>query len=503
MHLNKSFPKPKPKQPLNLSTEALSEYVFGKVPPQAVPLEKAVLGALMLDRDALHLVGDFLRPYHFYLESHQSIYSAILRLSERSQPVDLLTVTEEMRKAGELEQVAGGYYLVELSNQVASAANIEYHARILGQKYVSRAIIQAGTTMVRDAYEDTVDPLALLAESEMSLMGIESGQNKVAAQTMGEFMMAAAKSADRARSKGGLIGVPSGLRAWDNLTGGFHAGELTILAGRPGMGKTALVLTVAKNAFLSGKKVALFSLEMPGEQLAQRLVSAETGIPLKGLRAGHVDGVPLTDAQLLAAQTVAAKFSDTGLMVDDTPGLTSFDLRAKCRRMKSKYGLHLVIVDYLQLMSGLSKGFGNREQEIAEISRSLKGMAKELDVPVIALSQLSRAVESRAGSKRPILSDLRESGAIEQDADVVAFIYRPEAYNILQDESGNSTAGMAEIIIAKHRQGEIDTADVQFVPQSACFCDIGAAPKPVSVQTFPVYDPTAPIRRMPEEDIPF
>ncbi|MFN4253554.1 MAG: replicative DNA helicase [Saprospiraceae bacterium] len=490
------------------ATEGLSSYVFGKLQPQALPLEEAVLGALMIDREALPIVMDILRPETFYLEAHQLVYRAIVRLFERSHPVDMLTVTEELRKGGDLDKIGNAYYLAELTNRVASAANIEYHARILAQKHIQRELIRVSTRTIRDAYEDTTDVFNLLDEAEKGLFSITQNNLSRTFESMGSLASRVLKQVeDLSKKSDGLTGVPSGFTDLDRLTAGWQSSDLIILAARPGMGKTSFVLACALNAAKDfGKPVALFSLEMANAQLVQRLLSMESEIPANKFRNGKME-----DYEWQQLQVTVEKMNAVPIFIDDTPGINVFELRAKCRRLKMQHDIQMVIIDYLQLMTGTSENNrnGNREQEISSISRALKGMAKELNVPVIALSQLSRAVETRGGSKRPQLSDLRESGAIEQDADIVGFIYRPEYYQILEDENGQSLKGVAEIIIAKHRNGALDTVRLKFTDTFAKFGNL-------EDPTFAgLHDPfSGPFQaqpqniitkssRMNEEDIPF
>ncbi|MEO0005915.1 MAG: primary replicative helicase [Bacteroidota bacterium] len=483
------------------NSEGLSTYVFGKVQPQAVQLEEAVLGALMLDRDALPMVMDILRPESFYTEGHQLIYRAVIRLFERSNPVDLLTVTEELKKSGDLEKAGGGYYLVELTHRVASAANIEYHARIIAQKHIQRELIRVSTNVIRDAYEDTTDVFNLLDDAEKGLFAITQNNLSRSYESMGSLSSKVLKQIEELTQKGdGLTGVPTGFTNLDRLTSGWQPSDLIIVAARPGMGKTSMVLAVALNAARDfGKGVALFSLEMASTQLVQRLISMEAEIAGSKMRNGKLE-----DYEWQQLQTTVERLSNVPIFIDDTPAINIFELRAKCRRMKQQHDIQLVIIDYLQLMTGSTEGKGgNREQEIAGISRALKSLAKELNIPVIALSQLSRAVEVRGGSKRPQLSDLRESGSIEQDADIVAFIYRPEYYQILEDESGQSLKGIAEFIVAKHRHGALDTVKMRFMDTFAKFVNLddftGNDPLAGPFQPTVVTRPS----RMNDEDIPF
>lgn len=483
----------------------LSNYVFGKVQPQAIPLEEAVLGALMLDRDALPMVMDALRPESFYLEAHQHIYRAIIRLFERSNPVDLLTVTEELRSGGDLDKVGGPYYLVELSNRVASAANIEYHARIIAQKHIQRELISVSTKTIKNAYEDTTDVFDLLDEAEKGLFAITQNNLSRSYESMGTLSSKVLKMIEEVSKKSdGLTGVPTGFTDLDRLTSGWQPSDLIIVAARPGMGKTSFVLAVTLNAARDfNKGVALFSLEMASTQLVQRLISMEAEISGSKMRNGKLE-----DYEWQQLQSTVEKLNSVPIYIDDTPAINIFELRAKCRRLKQQHDIQLVIIDYLQLMTGGGESTknGNREQEISSISRALKSLAKELSVPVIALSQLSRAVETRGGSKRPQLSDLRESGAIEQDADIVSFIYRPEYYQILEDENGQSLKGIAEYIVAKHRNGALDTVKLKFTDNFAKFGNLDDPTfAGLSDPLTGPFQPSVITRgsRMNDEDIPF
>jgi len=485
----------------------LSEYVFGKVQPQAVPLEEAVLGALMLDKDALPVVMDILQSESFYSDGHKAIYKAVLRLFEKSHPIDLLTVNEELKKSGELELAGGSYYLVELTNRVASTANIEYHARIVSQKHIQRELIRVSNNIIKDAYEDTTDVFALLDSAEKGLFDITQNNLSRNYESMGSLASKTLKMLEELKDKkDGLTGVPTGFADLDRLTSGWQPSDMIILAARPGMGKTSMVLALAKNAAMDfNKPVAVFSLEMSNVQLVQRLISMEAEISGHKMRNGKLE-----EYEWQQLQTAIEKMSEVPIFIDDTPGINIFELRAKCRRLKMQHDIQMVIIDYLQLMSGgTDNKNGNREQEISAISRALKGMAKELSVPVIALSQLSRAVETRGGTKRPQLSDLRESGAIEQDADMVTFIYRPEYYQILEDEEGQSLKGIAEFIVAKNRHGATETVKLRFVDEFARFQDLGDPNfDDLPEDTFsPAQDAGATMitrpSKMNDEDIPF
>lgn len=441
----------------------------GKVQPQAVELEEAVLGALMLEKDALTNVIDILKSDSFYKESNARIFGAIERLFTRSEPVDILTVTQELKKTGELDLVGGAYYITQLTNRVASAANAEFHARIVAQKYIQRELIRISTKTINDAYEEGSDVFDLLDNAEKNLFSIVEGNIKKNYDKMSTLIRKAIDQIETTRNnKGNFSGVPSGLTALDRLTSGWQKSDLVIIAARPAMGKTALVLSVARNAAVDfNKPVAVFSLEMSSLQLVTRLIASESELPGEKLKKGTLE-----DYEFQQLNDKIKKLAEAPLFIDDTPGLSVFELRAKARRLKEQHNIELLIVDYLQLMTAGGEGKGNREQEIATISRSLKGLAKELEIPVIALSQLSRAVETRGGDKRPQLSDLRESGAIEQDADMVMFIHRPEYYNITEDENGMDTRGMAELIIAKHRNGPVDSAKTRYIGQFTKFADL-------------------------------
>ena len=444
---------------------------LGKVPPQAIELEEAVLGALMLEKDALTSVIDILKVESFYKEAHKVIFQAILDLFTESQPIDLLTVTTQLRKNGALEVAGGAFYITELTSKVASAANIEFHARIITEQSIKRELIRISSTIQKDAFEDTTDVFELLDEMEQSLFEISEKNIRKNYATMSSIMRdAIAELEVRKNQKDGLTGVPSGFTALDRVTSGWQKSDLVIIAARPAMGKTAFVLSVLRNAAVDhNRPVAIFSLEMSSVQLVNRLISSEAELDSDKIKKGT-----LADHEWAQLVHKTAKLSKAPLFVDDTPALSILELRAKCRKLKAQHDIQMVVVDYLQLMSGDSKGGfgGNREQEIASISRALKKIAKELSIPVIALSQLSRAVETRGGDKRPQLSDLRESGAIEQDADMVMFLYRPEYYGITEDEGGASTAGVGEVIIAKHRNGSLENIKLRFIGRYTKFTDL-------------------------------
>src|ERR1700742_1379615 len=445
---------------------------LGKLPPQAVDLEEAVLGALMLEKDALSSVIDILKPEVFYKDNHQKIFTAIRYLFEKTSPVDILTVTAQLRQQGELEMIGGAYYITELTNRVASAANIEFHSRIIIQKFIQRELIRISTEVINNAYEDTTDVLDLLDKAEKNLFDIAQNNLRRDSRMMDDILHESLKEIESLKDKkDGLTGVASGFTELDRMTSGWQKSDLVIIAARPAMGKTAFVLSCARNAAVDfNRPVVVFSLEMSSVQLVNRLISGETEIEQEKIRKGQLE-----EWEWQQIHSKIGRLEAASLIIDDTPALNIFEFRAKCRRLKSQHDIQLIIIDYLQLMQGKGegKGGGNREQEIGSISRALKSVAKELNVPVIALSQLSRAVENRPGaSKRPMLSDLRESGSIEQDADMVLFLYRPEYYGMTEDEDGNNTQGVGEVIIAKHRNGETGTVRLKFVGKFVKFQDL-------------------------------
>lgn len=433
----------------------LSTMVYGKIPPQAKELEEAVLGALMLERAALAEVQDLLTAEKFYMEGHQHIYRAILSLDSKNQPVDILTVTEELNTMEKLEIVGGTYALFKLTNAVVSSAHILTHARIVVQKWMSREVIRVGGEMIAMGYDNSMDPFDLVDEAEKGIAGIMNSNER---GKIVQIDTALARSWNRIselrKSDSSLTGIPTGFESMDRLTHGWQPTDLIILAARPSVGKTAFALNLARNAALDKWKptpTAFFSLEMSESQLMERLISRESETYLDNIKTGRLDD---GQAEYVFKHGVEP-LSRASIFIDDTPALNISELRAKCRRLKNKYKVGFIIIDYLQLMSGSGER-GNREQEISMISRSLKALAKELGVPIIALSQLSRAVENR-NEKTPQLSDLRESGAIEQDADVVMFLYRPEYYGETSNAEGESTRGETHVKIAKHRNGSLDT----------------------------------------------
>lgn len=466
----------------------------GKTPPQAKEFEEAVLGAIMLDKDALQNVIEILKPEHFYVEANQRIFSAMMRLNAQMAPIDMLTMAAELRKSGELEAVGGLGYIAKLTSQVGAAVNIEYHARIIFQKYLQRSLIHLGGEMITSGYDESKDVEDLLEEAENDLFNLSQGSLKrdviqiesVVSEAIQQMHEAAAREDQ-------LSGIPSGFSGIDSITLGWQPSTMVVIAARPAMGKTAFVLSMArKMAIDHNLPIAIFSLEMSNVELAKRLMVAETEITSEKIKSGR-----LTDAEWEHFNKTIGRLNSAPLYVDDTPGLSVFDLRSKARVLKKKHDIKCIIIDYLQLMSASAMKPGNRQEEVSMISRSLKGLAKELNIPVIALSQLNRSVETRTGgtgsaadSKRPQLSDLRESGAIEQDADMVCFIHRPEYYHITDDGKGNSLVGMAQFIIAKHRSGRIDDVLLRFQAELIRFEEPGtgisfdAEPSPMGGQTF-------------------
>ncbi len=455
----------------------------GKIPPQAVDLEEVVLGAMMIDKKGVDEVIDILHPDVFYKEAHRFIYEAIFKLFESSEPIDLLTVSSQLKKDGKIEVIGGDYYLVQLTQKVASSAHIEFHARIILQKYIQRSLIKISNEIIQDAYDEGTDVFDLLDGAESKLYDVTQGNLKRSAETAQNLVIQAKKRIEEIAGKEGLSGIPSGFDKLDKLTSGWQPSDLIIVAARPGMGKTALTLSMARNmAVNSGAPVAFFSLEMSSVQLITRLISSETGLSSEKLRTGKLEK---HEWEQLNVKVKALEKAP--LFIDDTPSLSIFDLRAKARRLASQHGIRMIMIDYLQLMTagGSQKGGGNREQEISTISRNLKALAKELNVPVIALSQLSRAVETRGGTKRPVLSDLRESGAIEQDADIVSFIYRPEYYKIDEwdDDERSPTAGQGEFIVAKHRNGGLENIRLKFIGNLGKFDNLEEFDSPFEFQS--------------------
>lgn len=437
--------------------------VYGKVPPQAKDLEEAVLGAIMLEKSAFDTVVEILKPECFYVDAHQRIYRSMQSLQQKNQPIDILTVVEELKSREELEMVGGPYYVTRLTNAVVSSANIEAHSRIILQKFIQRELIRISGEIISDSYEDSTDVFDLLDDAESKLFEITNNHLRKNFDSIDTVLVKTVQRIEDMRHRNeDITGVPTGFSTLDRVTYGWQNTDLIILAARPAVGKTAFALNLARNAALSSSKstpVAFFSLEMSAGQLVQRILSAESEIWLEKIARGKLEEHEMKQLYAKGIQRLA----QAPVFIDDTAALNIFELRAKCRRLKNKHNIGLIIIDYLQLMSGAAEGRNtNREQEISQISRNLKQLAKELQVPIIALSQLSRAVETRKeGNKMPQLSDLRESGAIEQDADMVMFLYRPEYYDITANEMGESNKGETHVRIAKHRNGSLETVKLK------------------------------------------
>ncbi len=433
---------------------------FGKLPPQAPELEEAVLGAIMIEKDAYSIVSEILKADCFYKTAHQKIYEAVTMLAIRQEPIDMHTVTEQLRKNGTIDEVGGPYYITLLTAKVSSAAHLEYHARIVAQKYLARELIRISSEIQTKAFDDKTDVDDLMEEAEGMLFEVTQQNLKKDATQIYPVVEEARKRMIQAASKEGASGIASGFHALDKITSGWQRSDLIIIAARPAMGKTAFVLSMAKNMAVDyNTPVAVFSLEMSNVQLVNRLIMNVCEIEGEKIKKGD-----LSPAEWDIFDKRVQVLEEAPVYVDDTPSLSVFELRSKARRLVKEHGVECIIIDYLQLMNASGMNFGSREQEVSMISRSLKGLAKELDIPIIALSQLNRGVEGRTGldGKRPQLSDLRESGAIEQDADMVCFIHRPEYYHLTEDNEGNSLIGLAEIIVAKHRNGATDTVRLRF-----------------------------------------
>jgi replicative DNA helicase len=462
----------------NKSVADISTMVYGKVPPQARELEAAVLGAILLEKGAFDVASELLKAECFYDDRHQKIYAACIALQQKNEPIDILTVVEELRKRSEIELVGGPYYIAKLTNNVVSSANIESHARIVLQKFIQREMIRISGETISTAYEDSTDVFDLMDDAESKLFEITKNYLRRDVQELPSVLNDALNRIEYLRTKQDEVtGVPSGFKKLDAVTNGFQNTDLIIIAARPAVGKTAFVLNIARNAAMHAGKpvpVGFFSLEMSASQLVQRILSAQSGIHMEKLSRGRLEDFEV--AQL--HQKGVDPLMKAQIYIDDTAALNVFELRAKCRRMVSQKGVGIIIIDYLQLMSGTGEKNSNREQEISTISRNLKTLAKELNVPIIALSQLSRAVETRGankeGQKMPQLSDLRESGAIEQDADMVMFLYRPEYYGQNNNAMGEDIKDLTQVRIAKHRNGSLETIDLRAMLHIQKFVDYEA-----------------------------
>src|SRR3984885_3443147 len=460
----------------NRKTRRKTSLDIGNMPPQAKEMEDAVLGAIMLEKSAFDTVIEILKPECFYSEANQRIFKSMQSLAQKSLPIDLLTVVEELKIREELDLVGGPYYVSKLTNAVVSSANIDAHSRIILQKFIQRELIRISGEIIGDAYEDSTDVFDLLDDAESKLFEITNNHLRKNFDSIDTVLVKTIQRIEDLRHKQEEItGVPTGFPSLDRVTYGWQPTDLIILAARPSVGKTAFALNLARNAALHASKatpVAFFSLEMSSAQLVQRILSAESEIFMEKIARGRLEEHEMKQLYKKGIDRLAK----APIFIDDTPALNIFELRAKCRRLKNKHNVGFIIIDYLQLMSGAGDNKnGNREQEISRISRDLKGLAKELQVPIIALSQLSRAVESRKeGEKIPQLSDLRESGAIEQDADMVMFLYRPEYYGITANEQGESNKGETHVKIANHRNGSLETIKLRALLHIQKFTEYGA-----------------------------
>lgn len=441
----------------------MNEQYADRMPPQNIEAEQAVLGAIFLEPQSLISAQEVLMPEDFYRSAHQRIFDVMISLSDKGKAIDLVTVTEELAAMKELEDVGGISYLTDLAGFVPTAANLEYYAHIVEEKSLLRRLIRTATTIAQDGYarEDEVENL--LAEAERNIMEVANRKNTSAFHSMKDVLVRTYDNIEILNSsQGDITGIATGFNELDRMTAGFQRNDLIIVAARPSVGKTAFALNIAQNvATKTGENVAIFSLEMGAEQLVMRMLCAEGNINAQNLRTGA-----LTDEDWRKLTMAMGSLSNAGIYIDDTPGVRVQDIRAKCRRLKQEHGLGMILIDYMQLIHGTGKPGENRQQEVSEISRSLKGLARELEVPVIALSQLSRGVESRQ-DKRPMMSDLRESGSIEQDADIVAFLYRDDYYD---KESENQNT--IEIIIAKQRNGPVGTVSLAFIKEYNKFVNL-------------------------------
>lgn len=494
-------------EPDGVNSYAKLAEMGGKMPPQAVQFEEAVLGALMIEHDAFQNVVEILKSEHFYLDAHRRIYEAMIRLNTKMMPTDMLLVSEELKKTGELDEIGGMSTLIKLTREAPNAINIELHARIIFQKYVQRALIHLGGKMQEGGFDDSRDVEEVLQESESDLFDLAQGSMKkdvvhiapVIAESIKQIQAAALR-------KDGISGIPTGFPGIDKLTSGWQPSTMVVIAARPAMGKTAFVLSMArKMAMDHNVPVAIFSLEMSNTELVKRILVAETEIPMEKIKNGN-----LTADEWTHFNQSMPRIQSAPIYIDDTPGLSVFDLRSKARILHKKNNIKCIIIDYLQLMTAAGMRPGSRQEEVSMISRSLKGLAKELEIPIIALSQLNRNVEQRgekgtSDGKRPQLSDLRESGAIEQDADMVCFIHRPEYYGIKTDPDGKSLEGKGQFIIAKHRSGATDDVLMNFRANLVRFDDASGevdnsapvSPQSLTQQTF-IYEsklnqPQAPL----------
>ncbi|MCQ2201569.1 MAG: replicative DNA helicase [Bacteroidales bacterium] len=480
----------------------------GKMPPQALDFERSVLGALLMEHDALQNVVEILKPEHFYLEQHQRIYSAMMRLNTKMMPCDMLLVMDELKKTNEFEDAGGLKMLVSLSKEAPNAVNIELHARIIFQKFLQRSLIHLGTRMQEGGFDDSKDVEDTLQEAESDLFELAQGSMKKDVIQIAPVIADAIKQMQAAaQRKDNLSGLPSGFPGIDKVTSGWQPSTMVVIAARPAMGKTAFVLSMARRMAMDyNVPVAIFSLEMSNVELVKRMLVAETEIPMEKIKNGR-----LTTDEWQHFNQCMPRLQQAPLFIDDTPGLSVFDLRSKARILHKKHQIKCIIIDYLQLMTAAGMRPGSRQEEVSMISRSLKGLAKELEIPIIALSQLNRNVEQRgneksgADGKRPQLSDLRESGAIEQDADMVCFIHRPEYYGIKQDAEGNSLVGKGQFIIAKHRSGGLDDILMNFKAELVRFDDASSESLQVKPKAQPMTSQefiSSSLNTTPQQELP-
>jgi replicative DNA helicase len=435
-----------------------------KLPPQNIEAEQSVLGGILIENEAINKVMEILSVDDFYRDAHQKIFSAMVNLTEKDEPVDLITLTNDLRKKSQLDSIGGASYLASLSDSVPTAANIEYYAKIVKEKAILRKLIQTSTEIITQSYQDRGDVEDLLDEAEQAIFQISENRVRPSFYPIKKIVKDSFEIFQRLYEKKELVtGVSSGFKGLDRMTAGFQPSDLIIIAGRPSMGKTAFCLNVAQYAAIENKvPIAIFSLEMSKEQLVIRMFCSEARVEGHRLRTGY-----LNESDWPKLTIAAGTLSEAPIFIDDSPALTVLELRAKARRLKGEHGLGMLVIDYLQLMKGRAR-VESRQQEISEISRSLKALAKELNIPVIAVSQLSRKTEERQGM-RPQLSDLRESGAIEQDADLILFIYRDEVYNRSED---NPNKGKAELIIGKQRNGPIGKIEMAFLDKFTAFKEL-------------------------------
>ena len=448
---------------LQYSKEMMKNY------PQSVDVEKSILGALILEQDTILDVINILSVDNFYTFANREVYRAILTLFESHCPIDIMTVINQLKKNGVLEQIGGESYVISLIERVVSGANIQYHSFLILEYSIKRELIKISNEIIKQSFDPTIDVFNLIDNAEQKMLDVSSKNIKRNYSDIKTLLNETISSIEsKKNNKDGITGIPSGFSGLDSLTSGWQKSDLVIIAARPGMGKTAFTLSLVRNAAVDHNiPVALFSLEMSSVQLVSRLISAESELDASKINKGLLENYEL---EQLKHKTKL--ISNAPIFIDDTPGLSIFELRTKCRKLKMQHNIQMIVIDYLQLLtSDSNKTTFNREQEISYISRSLKNLAKELDVPIITPSQLSRAVETRGGDKRPMLSDLRESGAIEQDADIVMFLYRPEYYGLFEDDNDFNVKGLTEVIIAKHRNGPLDTAYIKFINKYVKFID--------------------------------